>query len=211
MNSLSENLNQVIQLTQKQLDHLFGITKEEQEICVLRAEAAFEKSMYCLSNSKNKYFDGKINPYNSVMYCIWLYWLNRAVYLGGGGILSDKIYYLNKVLNLVELFYEVELPAIWSCEHPLGSVMGRAKYGNGFVFYQGCTVGGNRREGNKIDYPIIGEGVVMYSNSKIVGKCKIGNNCVIAANSYLKDVVVPDNSFVFGQSPNLCIKEIKRN
>ena len=45
-------------------------------------------------------------------------------------------------MNSVDLFYAIELPQKFGAEHPLGSVMGRAKYGDGFFFYQGCTVGG---------------------------------------------------------------------
>lgn len=70
------------------------------------------------------------------MYCILLYWLSRELFQNGKLELADKVYYLNKMLNAVELFYEVKLPAIWSCEHPLGSVMGRADYGDYFFFYQ---------------------------------------------------------------------------
>lgn len=45
-------------------------------------------------------------------------------------------------MNGVDLFYAIELPQKFGAEHPLGSVMGRAKYSEGFFFYQGCTVGG---------------------------------------------------------------------
>ena len=51
-----------------------------------------------------------------------------------------KFYYLNKIMNSVEMFYEVELPSVFCCDHPLGSVMGRARYSDFFYFSQGCTV-----------------------------------------------------------------------
>lgn len=46
----------------------------------------------------------------------------------------------------------------------------------------------------------------MCANSSIIGKCVIGNNVTIAANSGVKDENIPDNSLVFGHSPNLIIK-----
>lgn len=86
--------------------------------------------------------------------------------------------------------------------------MGRAVYGNYFYFYQGCTVGGNGVIG-KEKYPTIGEHVTMFSDSKIIGESCIGNNVIISANTYIINADIPDNSMVFGQSPNLIIKPKK--
>nr|WP_229026808.1 MULTISPECIES: hypothetical protein [Eggerthella] len=47
----------------------------------------------------------------------------------------------------------------------------------------------------------------MLSDSKVIGDCEIGSNVIIGANAYVKDVDIPSNSLVFGQSPNLVIKE----
>lgn len=167
---------------------------------------AKKQTLHSLATFNNKYFDKKINPYNSVMYCVFLYWLSKVVYIDGNRELADKIYYLNKMFNSVDLYYAIDLPSTWSCEHPLGSVMGRAKYGEHFFFYQGCTVGGNKNKTGEIQYPEIGDNVIMYSNSKILGNSKIGNNCKNAANCYIINQDIPDNSIVFGQSPNLIIK-----
>ena len=95
------------------------------------------------------------------------------------------------------------MPAVWGVEHPLGSVMGRASYGDKFFFYQGCTVGGSGK-----CYPDIGSGVVMYSNSKILGRSVIGDHVIFSANSYVIDQVIPSNSIVFGQGRDVIIKEI---
>jgi serine O-acetyltransferase len=139
------------------------------------------------------------------MYTNFLYWLSRYLYEENDEELASKVYGLNKMCHAVDLFYAIKLPTIWSCEHPLGSVMGRAEYGDRFFFYQGCTVGGNIHKGT-ISYPLIGHDVKMYSNSKVLGKSHIGNNVIIAANTYIINQDVPDNSIVFGQSPNIIIK-----
>ncbi len=108
------------------------------------------------------------------------------------------------MLNACDLFYEVELPDIFRLDHPVGTVMGRAKYSDYFLFSQNCTVGNNRGI-----YPQIGQHVWMCTNASIIGNCIIGNNVIIGANACVKDQNIPDNSIVFGQSPNLIIKEQK--
>ena len=50
--------------------------------------------------------------------------------------MSDKLYALNKAMASVDLFYQVELPDIFTFDHPLGSVMGRASYSDYFTFSQ---------------------------------------------------------------------------
>ena len=109
-------------------------------------------------------------------------------------------------MHSVDLFYAIDLPSVWSAEHPLGSVMGRAKYSNGFFFYQGCTVGGTRDKQGLLYYPELEENVRMYANSSILGKCHIGRNVQIGAGALVKNQDVPADSIVFGQSPNLIIK-----
>lgn len=196
-----------------QLEMFFMLN--EQEACLLEEKVICESignTQRCLEEMRNKYYilrDGqeKINLYNSVMNCIFLYWLSRSLFQSGRFELADKVYYLNKSLNSVELFYEVKLPAIWACEHPLGSVMGKAYYGDYFYFYQGCTVGGNFKRDGEIVYPTIGNHVKMFSNSKVLGNSHIGNNVIISANCYIKDQDVPNDTIVFGQSPNLIFKE----
>lgn len=108
-------------------------------------------------------------------------------------------------MHAVDIYAEVVLPPVFFLEHPLASVFGRAEYGNNFFAMQGCTVGGNKGK-----YPIIGENVKMFSNSKIIGNSKIGNNVWLSANSYIKDENVPNNSIVFGSSPYLIIKDLKK-
>lgn len=209
----------ILKLLKAQLENSFLLTVEE----YLELEASFDKAMdACEDNflSNNlKYFtrevDGKceayFNPYHSVEYMIFLYYLAHIIFLQGSKTLvCDKLYYLNKMLNGVDLFYPIDLPKHFGAEHPLGSVMGRAKYGEYFYFYQNCTVGGVIKEGREI-YPVIGNNVELCSNSSVLGDCHIGNNVTIGAGALVKNQNVPDNSLVFGESPNIIIKEKKNN
>ena len=140
------------------------------------------------------------SPYQSAQYAQFLYYLSREAFLKKDFDVAEKVYYLNKMLNNVDWFYEVELPTIFFADHPLGSVMGRAHYSDRFVISQGCTVGNNHGF-----YPSIGENVTMHLMSTISGKSNIGKNVEISAYTFIRDEIVPDNCIVFGMSPNLII------
>lgn len=198
-----------------QLKSHFFISEEEKSVIEERLDYALAACEENFSHSENKYYFTELggakmcrfNPYHSVQYMTFLYYLSHNIYKNcQSGQLCDKIYYLNKIFHSVDLFYAIELPAHFGAEHPLGSVMGRAKYSNGFFFYQGCTVGGTRDRHGNLYYPEIGENVHMFSNSSILGNCHIGNNVNIGAGSIVKNQDVPDNCTVFGESPNLIIK-----
>ena len=47
------------------------------------------------------------------------------------------------------------------------------------------------------------------SDSKILGNSIIGDNCIISANTYIKDAMVPSNTIVFNDGQNLIFKENK--
>ena len=198
-----------------QLKGHFLISSDEEILLEAHFDKALKECEINFTHSDNKYFiveteEGRtcrFNPYHSVQYMIFLYYLSHELYKNSAGDICDKLYYLNKIFHSVDLFYAIELPAHFGAEHPLGSVMGRAKYGNGFFFYQGCTVGGTHDKQGNIYYPEIGENVHMFSNSCILGKCRIGNNVNIGAGCIVKNQTIPDNCNVFGESPNLIIKE----
>ncbi|MBO6246489.1 MAG: hypothetical protein J6N55_09445 [Anaerovibrio sp.] len=183
-------------------------------------DESIARTLNCFKHLKNKYYSSDdINLLHSGQYFIFLYYLANTIYnyeikekenyrnyLSEARKICDKLYCLNKAFASCDVYYEVELPEYFSVDHPVGSVIGRASIGSGFSFIQGCTVGGN----NGI-YPVIGNNVFMFSNSKILGKSIIGNNVLIGANCYIKDMKIQDNVMVFGQYPNIIIKENYNN
>lgn len=207
--------SQILDNLCRQVDSFFSCTEEERFVLETYLDKALERVEKCFQGVDNKYFKTesggvKFNPYHSVQYMTFLYVLANELYRNGmSSTLSDKLYYLNKTMNGLDMFYAIELPEVWSAEHPVGSVLGRAKYGDGFFFYQGCTVGGNRGKDGMLHYPVIGNNVRMYANSSFIGKCNIGDNVTLGAGALVKDEDIPSNSIVFGQSPNLIIKENK--
>ncbi len=194
-------------LVARQLRSLFTFDEAvEAEHLAAGMDAALARCEYCFAQTSNKYFrrgeEVYFNPFHSGQYCIFLYYLARAVHLAHPeSTLADRLYYLNKSLNSVDLLYDVVLPDAFYVEHPLGSVMGRAVYGERFIFYQQCTVGGSGG-----CYPVLGEHVVLFAGAKVLGRSRVHENVVLAANACVLNEDVPANSLVFGVSPHLVIK-----
>lgn len=180
-------------------------------------QKALEKTKDGFEGMPNPRFcvDGKaqFNPYMSVQWMIFLYRLSHEIYVCAEDNTpkeADLVYYLNKIMHSNDWFYAIDLPVHFMCEHPLGSVLGRAEYGDYFVIYQGTTVGGNRSKG-ELYYPVIGENVMMFANSTVLGDSHIGNNVIISAETYIINETIPDNCIVFGRSPKLIIKKKAEN
>ena len=151
------------------------------------------------------------SPYNTVEYSIFLYYLSNILYIEGNEKEATLVYYLNKIMNGVEWFYAVELPVHFWAEHPVGSVLGRAKYGDYFFVNQGVTVGGNSIGVLDVVYPTIGENVHLCTGCSIIGDCNIGDNSIISVGTLIRNQDVPENSIVYGASPNIIIKERKNS
>lgn len=198
--------NLIIEDVLKLLKVYFKISKED---IVLIKQTINEGFIYDLksmfSKIKNKYFNDAdknpiYNPNHSTQKLITLYKLSNAI-IYNNRELGEKIYYLNKILNSCDIYPEVQLPNIFFAEHPVGSVLERATYGNFFVFQQNCTVGGNKGK-----YPKIGSNVRLFSGAMILGNSEIENNVLVSAGTIIKDDDIPSFSVVYGSSPNLIIK-----
>ena len=212
----TERKSQLIDAVVRQLKNMYGVTVDELAYIDNHIDEAICRTLNCFSHIKNKYYcSNDINVLHSGQYTIFLYYLANTIFVNeikdrcdyadystAKRRICDKIYCLNKMASSCDVYYEVHLPDYFFIDHPMGSVIGRGKIGDGFCFIQGCTIGGNHGA-----YPVLGKNVIMYSNSKILGDCHIGNNVLIGANAYVKDMDIPDNSIVYGQYPNVIIKK----
>jgi serine O-acetyltransferase len=77
--------------------------------------------------------------------------------------------------------------------HPCGIVIGRGTtIGADATIYQGVTCGiRGRRPGPNRGYPCIGDGVVLYARSSVLGGVRVGDRAVIGAHA-LVTFDVPD-------------------
>jgi serine O-acetyltransferase len=161
-------------------------------------ERTLKRLQYCFSHVANRYFfDGRsvlFNHLNGDQYAMWLYMLSNQLHIDGGPkSWCDKLFLLNKALHGCDIFYEVELPAIFLLVHPLGTVLGRGSYQDYFMAYQRCGVGSNHGI-----YPALGKHVTLRPGSAVLGSCEIGNNVAIATESLVLDSPVSANSIYFG-------------
>ena len=120
--------------------------------------------------------------------------------------LASKLFLLNKALHGIVIMYDTVLPDVFVLMHTVGTMLGKANYGNYLVAAQNVTVGMDRG-----DVPTFGERVVLYGGSVVIGKASIGNNVTVAANTTVRGDTVPSGSVVAGDSPNLTIKDAKRD
>ncbi|MCR4740283.1 MAG: transferase [Lachnospiraceae bacterium] len=171
--------------------------------------AAIERLEKCFSKLTNKYYldEGEtvFNPLHVCQWTMFLYMISNQLYLDGPENidLCDKIYGLSKMFSSADIYYAVSLPEVFFFDHPQGSVIGRAEYGEYFAFDQGCTVGNNKGK-----YPVFGKHVSLKSDSKVIGDCHVGDHVIFAANSYIKDMDIPSYSIVFGMDRDVLIKPI---
>lgn len=71
--------------------------------------------------------------------------------------------------------------------HPVGIVITKCVIGENFEIYQNCTIG-QKYHGSNLT-PIIGNNVIMFAGSMIIGKVKVCDDVRIGANSLvLKDI-----------------------
>ena len=202
---ISIGINGLVKIVNKQIDNFFGLSPQEREIIIDNIGETMNRVNYCFSRSSNKYYhrNGNVffDPFHSGQYSIFLYFLSNTISRKGYDFntLADKIYYLNKALNGLDVFHQVQMPDIFFVDHPVGSVIGRAVIGNFFSFAQNCTIGNNRGK-----YPTIGEHVRMTAHSAIIGKCDVGDYVIVGAGTIIKDVDVPPYSLVFGH-PKTCV------
>ena len=195
--------SKVLSLVQGQIDVFFAPLdshKLESKDIVMALEA-FRR---CNRHILLKYYESQLSIedfYHTDKYATFLYFLSHFLHKAGKSKLAAKVYYLNKILHGVDIFYEICLPEVFYLTHPVGSVFGRAEYGNYLCVYQNCTIGGDTRDG-EIYYPALGEGVVLCASSKIIGRCHIGDNVIFGANAFIINTDVPSNSLVVGSYPH---------
>ena len=162
-------------LLERQLSGFFPVSEDEISLIKKAMPAVLGRVEHCLANVDNKYFrrDGEafFSPFHSGQWLIFLCYMTNTLSSDSNmdlrlrKTIADKVYYLNKIMHSVDIYHEVELPSVFFMEHPVGTVLGRARYSDGFMAYQGCTVGGNKGH-----YPTLGRNFRMMSGSKILGQ-----------------------------------------
>lgn len=96
-----------------------------------------------------------------------------------------------EIPNQVQLGYGIRLI------HPFNiTINSKAIIGDNVTLLKGATIG-NEKRGKRIGSPVIGNTVYIGMNATIVGNVTIGDDVLIAANSFV-NFSVPSHSIVYG-------------
>lgn len=147
------------------------------------------------------------NHFHGDHYCIFLCYLSEALFKENKIELASKTFSLNKILHGIDAFYEIEFPNIFLVVHPIGTILGRAKYSDYMVFYQNVTIGTDLSG----IYPKFEGKNVLYSKASIIGDCKISEGVNFGANSFIINLNIEPNNNVVGSYPNHKILSDKKN
>jgi serine O-acetyltransferase len=169
---------------------------------------ALDRAEHCFGQIHRKYYrEGNVvlfDHLNGDHFASFLYFLANSAWLKNGNTeLATRLFYLNKVMHGLDLFYSITMPEVFMLVHPVGSVLGNANYGNNLVVYQNVTVGADEAG----IYPTFGDGTVLYSKSSVIGECLLGDDVVVSANAFILNTNVPSCSLVVGQYPGHIIKK----
>lgn len=187
----------------RQADAFFPDGSAVNEGAILRAlEAVTDRYIRIATVGRSKYFRDesglRLDHLNSDQSTILLYLLANHLGKTGDEAAAAKLYLLNKALHGVEAYYAVELPDIFTFSHSVGTVLGRADYGNYLVVSQGCTVGNVRAK-----YPRFGEGTILFAGAAVLGDCQVGDNVCFGAGCLVVNKDIPSNSVVIGRGRDI--------
>lgn len=173
------------------------------------AARSLKRLEHCFVHINNKYFfDGQQAVFDHLhgdQYAMWLYFLSNQLHLDRAEpATSKKVFLLNKALHGCDIFYEIELPSIFLLVHPLGTVLGRGSYADYFLVYQRCGVGSNHDI-----YPTLGPYTTLHPGSAVLGRCTLGSNNTLAAESLLLDHNLPNDALYIGNPRDYVIRPQK--
>jgi serine O-acetyltransferase len=208
--NLSIKKNQLFDFIINQINSYFKDNIKVKKSDILSClNLALDKTSYCFSKINDKYYYDRgnkkiiFNHLNSDHLATFLYFLSYACFENEKKIsICDKIYYLNKSLNSVDIYYQVKLPDIFLLVHPVGTVLGRAIYKDYLIVYQGVNVGSNKENSPKFS-----KFTTLRPSSIILGKCNIDINCEIAAGSILIDQNLSKNTIYYGNPKKFYTKK----
>lgn len=164
------------------------------EKCVDRA---LERLEYCFSRIHKKYYYANGAPcfshLNGDHYASFLYFVSHEAGKNNHTALAERVFYLNKILHGLDLFYSVELPDIFMLVHPVGSVIGHGHFNDYLVIYQNVTIGSDTAG----IYPSFSGDNVIYSGASVIGNTRIGFNSVVGAKAFVRNHLTDSDHQIF--------------
>ena len=135
----------------------------------------------------------ELNVLQSSQHTIFLYYLANTIWRRSGDTAAaTRLFLMNKAFNAIDLFYEVEMPEVFYIGHSVGIVLAKATYGNYLVLYQNSTVGRHKDQ-----IPVIGDRVVLYPNTAVIGRALVGDDAVVSQGVSIVNKSVPAGQIAF--------------
>jgi serine O-acetyltransferase len=196
----------LLRYLQRQLDHVVPDERECGSVIDAHLDAALARLRHCI-NGVRPWPAERFDHLHSTQYCQFLYYLANTIWRNTGETeVPTKLFLLNKALNGIDCFYEIELPEVFFIGHSVGIVLAKASYGEHLVLYQNSTVGKNHGVA-----PVLEAGVVMYPNTAIIGRCRVRAGTVVAQGTSVINQDTPGDSLVFGGGGGrLAFKPVRR-
>ena len=160
-----------------QIDRLIpdGAASECESLVAAYLPEALARTQHCIDQVK-MWPQGQFNYLHSSQYCIFLYYLSNSIWRATAeSAVPTRLFLLNKALNGIDIFYEIQMPNVFFIGHSVGIVLAKARYGEYLALYQNSTIG---RTGQ--DVPTIGDRVVIYPHSAIVGRSNVADGSVLS-------------------------------
>lgn len=176
-----------------QLDHFFPDGRPVRQDLDRHLDQALSR-LRRLINAVRMWPEEQFDYLHSTQYAIFLYFLANTIWREEQTQeICTKLFFLNKALNGIDCFYEIELPEIFFIGHTVGIVLAKANYGNHLVLYQNSTVGKNHGVA-----PVIEGRVVLYPNTSVIGRCLVRSGTIISQGTSVINRDTPGNCLVFG-------------
>jgi len=159
-------------------------------------DEALERLHGCI-NACAPWRPDEFNVLQSSQHTIFLYFLANTIWTRSGDTAAaTRLFLMNKALNGIDLFYEIAMPPVFYIGHSLGIVLAKATYGNFLVLYQNSTVGRHKDQ-----IPVIGERVVLYPNTAVIGRSVVEDDAVVSQGVSVVNKHVPKGSMAFAGAP----------
>jgi serine O-acetyltransferase len=160
--------------------------------CDAHLDEALERMHVCI-NACAPWRPDEFNVLQSSQHAIFLYYLSNTLWRRSGDAeAGTRLFLMNKALNGIDLFYEIAMPPVFYIGHSVGIVLAKATYGNYLVLYQNSTVGRHKDQ-----IPVIGDRVVLYSNTAVIGRSVIGSDAVLSQGVSAVNKTVPQGVIAF--------------
>lgn len=145
----------------------------------------------------------KVDPYMRK----WLYFFRRCQNsTGGNRLLWHRILLTYSERHAIEVDYPVEIGPGLYIGHPYGiTINDKVKIGRNCNIHKGVTIGQENR-GERKGVPTIGNNVWIGVQATVVGNITIGDDVLIAPNTYLNRDV-PSHSIAIGNPARIISRE----